>query len=369
MNTDLIYWVAVSHLLNVKLTKLHAWFNQHGSFANLFAASETELMVAGFHDGDLEHIKKINWATIEKELHWYQQRATVLPINDPRYPVLLKEISDPPLVLYVCGEFELLSAPQLGLVGTRHPSPFGLNMAQNFAQALVEAGLVVTSGLAMGIDGACHQSALAAQGKTIAVMGTGLNHIYPRYHERLAENIKQAGALITEFPLNTPPFAAHFPRRNRIISGLSLGVLVIEAALRSGSLITARYALEQNREVFAIPGSINHTLARGCHQLIRQGAKLVESVNDIIEELGSRLAAQRKRPYIKRGMQDAKGENLLPAQQNLLNLLNYIEYSVMAFDAIVLKSGLTAGEVSSILLSLELKGYVQATQGGYMRCT
>ncbi len=361
LHTDLIYWLAVSHLQTVKPAKLRAWLDRCGSFQTLFATSAAELTEAGFSVAEIVKIKNLAWSGLEAEQKWYETEATVLTFQDPRYPVLLKELADPPLVLYVSGDPKLLSAPQLGIVGTRYPSPLGRTTAVSFAKALAEQGLVITSGLAAGIDGLCHHSTLEAQGKTIAVMGTGLKQIYPRVHQRLAERIREAGAVVSEFPLHMGPMAWNFPRRNRLISGLSLGILVIEASLRSGSLITARYAMEQNREVFAIPGSIHHPLARGCHHLIRQGAKLVESVTDIIEELGS-LAAFLQAQAEPRA---SRPEDLAPGQ---LALLNQVDFSVTAFDSLLLRSGLTAKEVSSMLLLLELKGYVQAVQGGYMRC-
>lgn len=361
---DLHYWIAASHLLTVSVPKLISWQENQDSYQSLFEASLSDLKESSFTAAEIEKIKTINWTALEREQKWYEkQGVTILILTDPRYPPLLKELADPPLVLYVSGDFELLSASQLGMVGSRHPSPSGYVLAERFARALSEKGLVITSGLAAGIDGACHKSALAVQGRTIAVMGTGLNQIYPRNHQGLAEEIREKGAVVSEFPLNTPPSPWNFPRRNRIISGLSLGVLVVEAALRSGSLITARFAMEQNREVFAIPGSINHPLARGCHQLLRQGAKLVESVEDIIEELGA------LNTFVK--AKSAVSAPILPEEslaQKYKSLLNYIEYSTTAFDSIMLRSGLTATEVSSMLLLLELKGYVQAVQGGYMRC-
>ncbi len=362
-NHDLIYWLAATHLLTVKLSKLHAWLESHGNFHTLFSTPSDSLKDLGFTSNEIQAIKKINWGPLETEQNWYEKTGTILTLKDPHYPALLKELADPPLVLYVIGDFKLLSEPQLGMVGTRYPSPLGKAEAKRFAGALAEKGLVITSGLAVGIDGTCHQSCLDAGGKTIAVIGTGLNQVYPRNHGPLAEKIQQNGAVISEFPLNTPPVAWNFPRRNRIISGLSLGILVVEAALRSGSLITARYAMEQNREVFAIPGSIHHPLARGCHQLIRQGAKLVESVDDILEELDTLTAFVKGKTKEKAAVSQVEA-----LDERHRDLLRQLDFSVTAFDAILLRSGLTAREVSSMLLLLELKEYVQAVPGGYLRC-
>ncbi len=220
-------------------------------------------------------------------LTWLEQPGQSLSMwDDPHYPALLAELPDAPPLLFVAGDPSILEQPQLAIVGSRRASKPGLDTAQAFARSLAQGGFVITSGLALGIDGAAHQGALDAGGKTIAVLGTGLQHLYPHRHRRLAAAIReQAGALVSEFPLDCPPQASNFPRRNRIISGLSLGVLVVEASPSSGSLITARLAAEQGREVYAIPGSIHHPGARGCHQLIRDGAILVESVEHILEAL------------------------------------------------------------------------------------
>jgi DNA processing protein len=369
LQTDLSYWIATSHLSGVKTSKLLSWLEQRGDFQSLFSASAAVLVAAQFTAADIDNIKNVPWRTIEAERSWYEQQGLVLCLQDPRYPPLLKEIADPPLVLYVYGDVQLLSLPQLAIVGSRNPSPLGQQTAARFARALATEGLVITSGLALGIDGACHQATLAAQGKTIAVMGTGLNQIYPQAHRGLAEKLMQQGAIISELPLNTPPSPWNFPRRNRIISGLSLGVLVVEAALRSGSLITARCAVEQNREVFAIPGSIHHPLARGCHQLIRQGAKLVESAQDIMEELTALTAFVKRRESLSPENSPAVAHSLNDLDAAHKVVLDHVDRAVTAFDAIRLRSGLTTSEVSSILLSLELNGCIQVVQGGYIRCT
>lgn len=302
-------------------------------------------------------------ADIDTALTWSQQPdCHLVTIDDPAYPLLLKETADPPLLLYVRGDPALLAKAQIAMVGSRQASPLGLRNAEQFAYALANAGYVITSGLAKGIDGASHRGALRATGRTIAVMGTGQANVYPPVHQRLADQIAaEGGAVITEFPLHTAPLASCFPRRNRIIAGLALGVLVVEAALRSGSLITARQAAEAGREVFALPGSIHHVQARGCHYLIRQGAKLVETAADIVEELGALTAIVVDSAT---GGKNNTSREISPEQ---LQLLEQIEYAVTPLDEIILLSGLTASKVSSILLSLELCGYVQSVTGGYMR--
>lgn len=355
----LIHWVAISHLCDIPIYRLKQWLSIHGNFASLFNMNIEDLHEAGFDDHDINRIHHIKWPVVEAELKWYQEHGAIITIEDAHYPAILKEIADPPLALYVIGDIKLLSTQQVAIVGTRHPSSVGNDLARQFAYSLAESGLTVTSGLAMGIDSASHFGALQAQGKTIAVMGTGLNQIYPAKNRQLAEEIMQHGLIISEFPLNTKPLAWNFPRRNRLISGLSLGVLVVEAALRSGSLITARYALEQNREVFAIPGSVHNPLAKGCHQLISQGAKLVESVDGILEELHieNKSSEKMNRKHVNDKNLDVRHRFLLKC----------VDYSVTPLEIILQRSRLTASEVFSMLLKLELEGYIQAAAGGYCR--
>lgn len=223
---------------------------------------------------------------IDEALSWHQMDGNhIITLADAAYPQRLLEITDPPCLLYAKGRIELLNHPAFAIVGSRHASSEGIQNATRFASALSQAGLTIISGLALGIDGAAHQGALTGVGSTIAVVGTGANLVYPAAHHALAHQIAEQGCIITEYPLGTNAQAGNFPRRNRLISGLSQGVLVVEASVSSGTLITARMALEQSRDVFAIPGSIHSPLSKGCHQLIKQGAKLVESAQDIIEEL------------------------------------------------------------------------------------
>lgn len=280
----------------------------------------------------------------------------VLLLDQPGYPFRLAQIADPPLALLVEGDSAALHAPQLGIVGSRNASPAGRETAFTMASALVDCGLVVTSGLAEGVDGAAHRGALAAGGSTIAVLGTGPDRVYPRQHVELAQGIRPRGALVSEQPVGTPPRGFNFPRRNRIISGLSLGVLVVEAGARSGSLITARLAAEQGREVFAIPGGIHNPLARGCHALIRSGAKLVESVSDILEELPP-LAPACGKP---RQLDSAHEPGIASANPVLAGMGD----DPVSLDLLVARTGLTVTEVSTMLLTLQLDGLVTALPGG-----
>jgi DNA processing protein len=250
--------------------------------------------------------------------------------------------------------------PALAVVGSRHPSAGGIRNAHEFAKHLVGYGLTIVSGLAVGIDAAAHEGALQGGGLTIAVCGTGLDRVYPSVNTKLAQRIAREGALISEFPVGTKPLSQNFPRRNRIISGLSMGLLVVEAAPQSGSLISARMAMEQGREVFAIPGSIHNPLARGCHALIRQGAKLVETAADILEELAPQISINTAIPKSALTMQETVAE-ISDEQSHLLDIMGYEAISV---DDMVERSGLTAEEVSSMLLLLELQGLIEASPGG-----
>jgi DNA processing protein len=324
--------------------------------AQVFSESTAALTALGLKPTSIQAIKNPDWAAVDYDLEWLSHpNNQVIHLLDPLYPELLKEISDPPPLLFIRGHAELLSLPQLAMVGSRNPSSLGKETAFSFAQTLSHCGFVITSGLALGIDAASHKGALHAQGYTIAVAGTGLDRVYPANHKELALEIVATGAMISEFPPGTTAKANHFPRRNRIISGLSQGLLVVEAAKQSGSLITARMALEQNREVFAIPGSIHNPLARGCNALIREGAKLVETTEDILEELHQ---------YIQ---QDTK--NVLTVTQSMLDLeqqtlLNLVMFSPTSVDNLVENTGLSVEAISSTLLILELQGYLEATAGG-----
>jgi DNA processing protein len=287
--------------------------------------------------------------------------------GSPHYPPLLAELADAPIGLFVRGDPAVLSLPQLAIVGSRNPTPAGRETAAAFAAHLAGCGLAITSGLAIGIDAASHQGTLDAAGVTVAVCGTGLDIDYPFSNAHLASRIAAQGALVSEFPPGTPAIKANFPRRNRIISGLAVGTLVVEAALRSGSLITARLASEQGREVFAIPGSIHNALARGCHQLIRNGAKLVENADDIFIELHSLLAAmgQQLQPLPAR-IAAGKTRPLLDKEYEIL--LDALGFEPAGVDQLIRRTGLRADEVASMLLILELESRIESYPGGlYVR--
>jgi DNA processing protein len=287
---------------------------------------------------------------IERSMIWADEPGhTILTLADSNYPKSLLEIADPPSLLYVRGNPDLLQLRGLAIVGSRNATPQGIQTAENFAKSLAAKGLSILSGLALGIDAAAHRGALAAGGATVAVIGTGADRLYPARNRDLALQIAEQGAIISEFPLGTPVLAANFPRRNRIISGISCGVLVVEAATESGSLITARLAGEQGREVFAIPGSIHSPVARGCHQLIKQGAKLVETANDILEELGEITGAGMALPRFD--------------ESDAHPLLAALGHDPCSLDELVERTGMSADQLLGELLTLELAGNLSSLPG------
>ncbi len=311
----------------------------------------------------------------QRDSEWLlRNSAQVVPLNDPRYPPLLLEIADPPPLLYVWGDVECLSAPQLAVIGSRRPSRQGLSDAHDFAKALAAGGFVVTSGLAYGIDAAAHQAALEAGGRTVAVLGSGLDDIYPAVHADLAHAISERGAVISEFALGTPPRANQFPSRNRIISGLSLGVLVVEAAMQSGSLVTARLAAEQNREVFALPGSIHNPVSRGCNSLIRQGATLIQSTQDILTELGgwaeAPALAELTAKALALPLQSERGPEPVSAPdlgEDEATVLAAIGAAPISLDEILVGTTQALPSLLAILADLELMGLIESRGGSYCR--
>lgn len=286
----------------------------------------------------------------------------LLKLSDSHYPPLLREIADPPRCLYIIGNAECLQRPQIALVGSRNPTAGGRELAKELAADLVAAGFVITSGLALGIDGASHQGTLEAHGETIAVLGNGFPQIYPRQHQRLADTIvANGGAVITELTPGKPPLPHHFPQRNRIISGLSLATVVVEARPKSGSLITARLAAEQNRDVFAVPGSPRNPLTTGCHQLIQQGAKLITGVDDILNELPSWSKT------IHKAAAPAPGGVYQGLADDERKLVECIGFEVTTIDQLIARTSFSAARVASLLLNIELHGYIRTIPNGIMR--
>jgi len=362
------HWLALARTPGSRAT-LGALLDELGTPEALFTAKPARLR--GLGDEARAWLAAPDTALLDADQQWLDRSGALLVVRGaPDYPPQLALAPDPPLVLFVRGDPGLLALPQLAIVGSRNPSPQGARDAEAFAAHLARAGLAIVSGLALGIDAAAHRGTLAAGGTTIAVCGTGLDRVYPRANHALATEIVARGALVSEFPPGTPALKQNFPQRNRTIAGLSLGTLVVEAAAVSGSLITARCASEAGREVFAIPGSIHNPLAKGCHRLIREGAKLVEKGDDVLEELapllGSlarELAAPSAAPRTTRApvaleIDDAETKRVLAE----------VEWAPTAFDLIVERSRLPTPVVSSILLMLELQGRVAAAAGGrYVR--
>lgn len=317
----------------------------------------------------LDHLNQqqaILSALAEAVMDWCQKNAVQwLCLSDSAYPSLLKEIAIPPSVLFVRGNTDLLCLPQVAIVGSRNATVSGLNTAFDFAKMLASSGFVITSGMALGIDGAAHNGALET-GQTVAVLGTGLDVLYPKQHRELHQKIlNHGGAVISEFMPGTPPLPANFPRRNRIISGLCLGTMVVEAAIRSGSLITARYAMEQNREVFAIPGSIHNAMSKGTHALLKQGATLVESGHDIVEQLGGILAyveAETVESSVSQVID--KRTNQPSGQQELLQAMGFDPVDI---DTLVSRTGLAIAQINRQLMELELEGIISNQNGLYNR--
>lgn len=355
---DWLALTAIPLVGGVKVSRLL----QHGTPTQLRAMSTDQLMSLGLSRSQIALFRVPHQARIDRCLMWAEQNDnTILTLDSPYYPTLLKQIAAAPPVLFVCGQVEYLSAPQLAIVGSRAASIDGRESAYDFAGALVAGNYVVTSGLALGVDGQAHSGALKHGGATLAVLGSGLSQIYPARHRGLAAKIKEQGALVSEFWPDEKPRPQNFPRRNRVISGLSVGVLVIEAAEKSGSLITARYALEQGREVFALPGSIRHPESRGCNALIKSGAKLVETPVDIFEEVGA-LTECAINSQLSQTLPQGEDQQLpFPA------LLATVGNEATPVDVVAERSEQPVHEVMMQLLELELLGFVTSVPGGYIK--
>ena len=350
---ELAAWLRLTLVPGLGGERQRALLRAFGLPRQVFSAGQAEVarligeklaVAVGDHDSN---------AQVEAALAWCSEPGNrILTLADPDYPPQLLEIPDPPVVLYVKGRTDLLAGTALAIVGSRNATPQGIANAESFARAASRAGVTIVSGLALGCDAAAHRGGLDGAGSTVAVIGTGADRIYPARNQALARAIAENGAIISEFRLGTPPLAANFPRRNRILAGLARGVLVVEAADRSGTLITARLAAEQGREVFAIPGSIHSPLSKGCHKLVKQGAKLVESAQDVLEEIGILDAGDRA---------GAHDENLDEEARNLLDAMGYDPCDI---DSLLERSGLTADALYPILLRMELDGRIATLAGG-----
>jgi DNA processing protein len=357
-DSGLAGWLQLTLTPGLGSAAIRGMLQQFGLPQNVLARSSSELS----RYARSETLKSLSSEEVGRAVGTALEWATIaghfiVTLADETYPKALLEIPDPPALLYAIGRIDLLQRTSLAVVGSRNATAQGEQNAENFAQALSETGLTIVSGLAMGIDAAAHRGGLAGSGSTVAVLGTGVDVIYPRRNAELAAQIAEHGLLVSEFPLGTAPAAYNFPRRNRLISGLSRGCLVVEAAAASGSLITARAAADQGREVFAIPGSIHSPLSKGCHGLIKSGAKLVESAEDVLAELsgfrqsGSASTTARRIPGVARSTPDSA----------LLALMGHDPVDV---DSLCTRAGMSAEQVSSELLRLEIDGHVAALPGG-----
>ena len=348
---DLGYWLGFNLIPQIGPVRLRALLEHFGDLGQAWSASAASLRAAGIGPSAVEQLlcrrKRLD---LEAELaKVYDLGVHLVNWESPEYPARLLEIDHPPPILYVRGQLLPADEWALAVVGTRSPTSYGKQVAQRLAFGLAESGITVVSGLAQGIDGAAHRAALEAHGRTVAVMGCGLDIVYPARHRELAHRISEAGALISDYPLGTRPAAGNFPPRNRIISGLALGALVVEAGERSGALITLHFALEHGRETFAVPGSIHSRMSAGTNRAIQRGeAKLVASVDDILEELNLSVVVQQK-----------EVRTMLPENPTEASLLACLDAEPTYIDEIVRQSGLPTAEVSSALCLMELKGMVR----------
>ena len=350
-------WIALQTCPGLSPLLRRTLLELHGDAATLINAPFAGLRRAGVRKESLKWLAEPDPAVMRRCLEWLAvDNAHLIPTTDTRFPPLLREIDDPPAALFVLGKAEALAEPQVAIVGSRSATPLGRSTAADFSRALSRRGLCIISGLAEGIDAAAHEAALECGGLTVGVCATGLDRVYPRRHQELAHRIAAQGALVSESPPGAGLQQWMFPRRNRIISGMSAGVVVVEAARRSGAGITARAAAEQGREVFAVPGSIYSPLAKGCHALIRNGAKLVERPEDILEELP---------PLLQIGHSELSGaDSAQPARLELPLFANLLQHGPASVDELVRESGLGAAEVSATLTRLELEGRVHSLPGG-----
>jgi DNA processing protein len=373
--TQLREWLVLIRTPALGANRLRSLLQEFGDPEGVIAAAPKVLRKRGLSEASIEAIKRPNQAQIDSDQRWLDgENRYFITLDNPDYPPQLREIPTPPVALFVLGNPDVLWLPQVAIVGSRKPTQGGLANARSFAHTLASSGLSITSGLAHGIDGAAHKAALDGGGRTIAVAATGLDRVYPAQHRQLARQIAENGALVSEFPPGSEPLKQHFPSRNRVISGLSLATLVVEAGIKSGSLITAHLALNQARDVFAIPGSVRNPMARGCHQLIQQGAGLVESPEDLIAELASRtreLAGSLKLELSGQtagieasGVEAVENDPNVATDDEYQRLLEAIGYDPITADALVESTGLTAEVVSSMLLILELSGLVETGPGG-----
>lgn len=403
---EVAYWLALYTVPYCGLNTVSILLTKFANPQQILLASYKALLNAGVSPLLASRLRNPDWKKVERCLRWVEQaQHSILHWGDLHYPALLREISSPPLILFMKGERSVLQQQTLAIVGARNATHTGLEIAHQFANELTAQGFVIASGLARGIDGAAHQGALVNKGLTMAVLGSGLDHIYPASHQALAVDIvEKGGGLISEFFPSSLPKSEHFPRRNRLISGMSLGVIVVEATLRSGSLITARYALEQGREVFAVPGSIRNPLSQGCHALLKEGATLVESGEDIIDAFSFSskqvnhcinetkranatvldVVAKKELKVTPRHHHDEdpglflthEVRKIKPIHQKKdlprldsqdIKLVECLGFEMTSIDILMVRTGLTIDKLLARLSTLQLQGYIDVVPGGYVR--
>jgi DNA processing protein len=353
-------WLTLLHAY-ISVTELCALKERFGDVESITRQSEHQLRDAGLPEKKARAIAARDDGSIENSLRWLEDKNHhLLTFGSDEYPDLLTQLRGAPLALFVNGNIDAMHLPSLAIIGSRNPTRGGITNALEFSKYMARSGYTIVSGLAQGIDTAAHRGALEAGGRTVALLGHGIDRVYPPQNRDLAHEIATTGALVTEYPLGAPPDKRHFPERNRLISGLSIGTLVVEAARRSGSLITARLAADQGREVFALPGSIHNPLARGCHELIRQGAKLVETAADISAELAPLAGHLRQNVTESTVNETSIGDE----DTDYAELRKVLGHDPVSIDDLESQSGLTIDQLSSMLLILELQGEVEALSGG-----
>ncbi|MDO6594090.1 DNA-processing protein DprA [Neptuniibacter sp. 1_MG-2023] len=381
MTADPRDWIAVAALPSLGPASIKALWEQGWTPEKLLNASAIEWQRLGLKQKTVDALCEYQCSSqglvhqaIDTASQWQASfdDAHILPITHSDYPQLLREIYDPPPILFVRGNIQALNLPQIAIVGSRSASASGLKQAYRFALEFAKNGVVVNSGLALGVDAAAHKACIDIEKPTVAVFGTGIDRIYPARNRSLAVDIlRNGGAWVSEFFLGSPPIAPHFPKRNRLISGMSVGVLVVEAAPKSGSLITARMAMEHGREVFALPGPLNNPLSRGCHLLIKEGAALVETAQEMVDQLAPLLGCYLNEEFEQDSVNlDSSAQNNLMVELSGAEsrVLEQIGYEVCCIDALSVQSGLSIAELSQLLVSMELKGVIEQREGGYIKC-
>jgi len=362
------HWLRLSQAVGVGPVTAMQLVEYWGSVTALWGAPLDAWCQSPMSSALIDALLQVSQSTVDQDRQWAEQPDhSILTIDDSAYPEWLRAISAPPLLLYIKGDPGCLSELQVAIVGSRRGSYHGRTLAHQLSCGLSDRGVVVTSGLARGIDGAAHQGALAGSGKTLAVLGSGLDVIYPSEHRRLASHIMERGALVSEYRPCARPRSYHFPQRNRIISGLSCGVVVVEAARKSGSLITVEHALEQGREVFAVPGVAGVSSVEGCHALLRSGATLVECVEDVLQVVSNSSLRNDRVVSLSTGHTKDDRGGMVPLDSECQILLECVDYKMTTVDEVRARSGLNVAKVNSMLLIIELKGYITRVSGGYVR--